>query len=69
MMPRTPSMDGFTIMRGRCRRWTIFKGYVERYRLPISTYVDRRKTYESSKKLTEVDEVEGREWLSQLSER
>ncbi len=44
----------------------IFKGYVERYGLPMSTYVDRHTTYKSSKKLTEWDEVEGRESLSQF---
>ncbi len=29
-----------------------FKGYVERYGLPMSVYLDRHTTYKSSKKLT-----------------
>ena len=43
-----------------------FKGYVERYGLPMSVYLDRHTTYKSSKKLTEWDEVEGIEVLSQF---
>jgi transposase len=43
-----------------------FKGYVERYGLPISVYLDRHTTYKSSKKLTEWDEVQGVEALSQF---
>jgi hypothetical protein len=44
----------------------IFKGYVEKYGLPISAYVDCHTTYKSSKKLTEWDEVTGIESLSQF---
>jgi transposase len=44
----------------------IFKGYVEKYGLPMSVYVDCHTTYKSSKKLTEWDEVEGIESLSQF---
>jgi hypothetical protein len=44
----------------------IFKGYVEKYGLPMSAYVDCHTTYKSSKKLTEWDEVEGIESLSQF---
>ena len=43
-----------------------FKGYVEKYGLPMSVYVDRHTTYKSSKKLTEWDEVAGIESLSQF---
>jgi transposase len=43
-----------------------FKGYVEKYGLPISVYLDRHTTYKSSKKPTEWDEVEGIESLSQF---
>jgi transposase len=43
-----------------------FKGYVERYGLPMSVYLDRHTTYKSPKKLTEWDEVEGVEPLSQF---
>ena len=43
-----------------------FKGYVEKYGLPMSVYLDRHTTYKSSKKLTEWDEVEGIESLSQF---
>jgi len=43
-----------------------FKGYVERYGIPISLYLDRHTTYKSSKKLTEWDEVQGVEALSQF---
>jgi transposase len=43
-----------------------FKGYVERYGIPISVYLDRHTTYKSSKKLTEWDEVQGVEALSQF---
>jgi len=43
-----------------------FKGYVERYGLPMSVYLDRHTTYKSSKKLTEWDELEGVEALSQF---
>jgi transposase len=44
----------------------VFKRYVEKYGLPMSSYVDRHTTYKSSKKLTEWDEVEGTESLSQF---
>lgn len=43
-----------------------FKGYVRKYGLPMSIYVDRHTTYKSSKKLTEWDEVEGIKTLSQF---
>jgi len=43
-----------------------FKGYVSKYGLPISVYLDRHTTYKSSKKLTEWEEVEGIESLSQF---
>ena len=43
-----------------------FKGYVQKYGLPMSVYLDRHTTYKSSKKLTEWDEVEGIESLSQF---
>jgi transposase len=43
-----------------------FKGYVRKYGLPISVYLDRHTTYKSSKKLTEWEEVEGIESLSQF---
>jgi len=43
-----------------------FKGYVKKYGLPMSMYVDRHTTYKSSKKLTEWDEVEGIKTLSQF---
>jgi transposase len=44
----------------------MFKGYVEKYGLPMSAYVDCHTTYKSSKKLTEWDEVTGIESLSQF---
>jgi transposase len=44
----------------------VFKRYAEKYGLPMSSYVDRHTTYKSSKKLTEWDEVEGSEALSQF---
>ncbi|MDD5167692.1 MAG: ISNCY family transposase [Syntrophales bacterium] len=43
-----------------------FKGYVRMYGLPISVYLDRHTTYKSPKKLTEWDEVDGQEFLSQF---
>ena len=43
-----------------------FKRYVEKYGLPMSVYLDRHTTYKSPKKLTEWDEVEGIEFLSQF---
>jgi transposase len=43
-----------------------FKGYVKKYGLPMSIYVDRHTTYKSSKKLTEWDEVKGIKTLSQF---
>jgi transposase len=43
-----------------------FKDYVETYGLPMSVYLDRHTTYKSSKKLTEWDEIEGIESLSQF---
>ena len=43
-----------------------FKGYVRKYGLPMSVYLDRHTTYKSPKKLTEWDEVEGIESLSQF---
>jgi len=44
----------------------VFKRYVEKYGLPMSSYVDRHTTYKSSKKLTEGEEIEGNEALSQF---
>jgi transposase len=43
-----------------------FRGYVRKYGLPMSVYLDRHTTYKSSKKLTEWEEVEGIEPLSQF---
>lgn len=43
-----------------------FKGYVRENGLPISVYLDRHTTYKSPKKLTEWEEVEGIEPLSQF---
>jgi hypothetical protein len=43
-----------------------FRGYVKKYGLPVSVYLDRHTTYKSSKKLTEWDEVDGKEFLSQF---
>jgi len=43
-----------------------FKGYVEKYGLPMSVYLDRHTTYKSPRKLTEWDEAEGIEFLSQF---
>jgi transposase len=48
-----PAMDSFT-------------GYVRKYGLPMSVYLDRHTTYKSPKKLTEWEEIEGRESLSQF---
>jgi transposase len=48
-----PAMDSFT-------------GYVKKYGLPMSVYLDRHTTYKSSKKLTEWEEVAGIESLSQF---
>jgi len=44
----------------------IFKRYVGKYGLPMMAYVDCHTTYKSSKQLTEWDEVEGIESLSQF---
>ena len=44
----------------------MFKGYVEKYGLPMSVYLDRHTTYKSSKKLNEWDEIEGIAPLSQF---
>jgi hypothetical protein len=44
----------------------IFKRYVEKYGIPMRAYVDCHTTYKSSKQLTEWDEVEGIESLSQF---
>jgi hypothetical protein len=43
-----------------------FQGYVKKYGLPMSIYVDRHTTYKSSKKLTQWDEIEGVKTLSQF---
>jgi transposase len=43
-----------------------FKRYVRTYGLPLSVYLDRHTTYKSPRKLTEWDEVEGTEFLSQF---
>ena len=43
-----------------------FKGYVELYGLPMSVYLDRHTTYKSPRKLTEWEEVEDIEYLSQF---
>lgn len=44
----------------------MFKGYVEKYGLPMSVYLDRHTTYKSSKKLNEWDEIEEIAPLSQF---
>jgi hypothetical protein len=43
-----------------------FKGYAKMYGLPISVYLDRHTTYKSSKKLTEWDDIDDIEFLSQF---
>ena len=43
-----------------------FKRYVKRYGLPLSIYLDRHTTYKSPKKLSEWEEFEGVEPLSQF---
>ncbi len=43
-----------------------FKRYVRKYGLPMSVYLDRHTTYKSSKKLTEWEEAEGIEPMSQF---
>ena len=43
-----------------------FKGYVRKYGLPMSVYLDRHTTYKSPKKLTEWEEFAGIESLSQF---
>ena len=43
-----------------------FSGYIRKYGLPMSVYLDRHTTYKSPKKLTEWEEVAGIESLSQF---
>jgi len=43
-----------------------FKCYARKYGFPISIYLDRHTTYKSTKKLTEWEELEGLEPLSQF---
>jgi len=43
-----------------------FKCYIKKYGLPISVYLDRHTTYNSNKKLTEWEESEGIEPMSQF---
>lgn len=43
-----------------------FKRYVKLYGLPLSVYLDRHTTYKSSKKLTQWDEADDTEFLSQF---
>lgn len=43
-----------------------FKRYARKYGLPISVYVDRHSTYKSAKKLSEWEELEGLEPMSQF---
>jgi hypothetical protein len=43
-----------------------FKGYVKKYGLPMSVYLDRHTTYKSPRKLTEWEELAGIESLSQF---
>jgi len=43
-----------------------FSGYIRKYGLPMSVYLDRHTTYKSPKKLTEWEEVAGIELLSQF---
>lgn len=43
-----------------------FKGYVKKYGLPLSVYLDRHTTYKSSKKPTEWDEASDLKFLSQF---
>lgn len=43
-----------------------FKGYVKMYGLPISVYLDRHTTYKSPRKLSEWDEIDNIEFLSQF---
>jgi len=43
-----------------------FRGYIKKYGLPMSVYLDRHTTYKSPKKLTEWEAVAGIESLSQF---
>jgi hypothetical protein len=43
-----------------------FKRYTRKYGLPVSVYLDRHSTYKSTKKLTEWEELEGLEPMSQF---
>ncbi|HNQ64540.1 MAG TPA: ISNCY family transposase [Smithella sp.] len=43
-----------------------FKGYVKKYGLPMSVYLDRHTTYKSSRKPTEWDEASDLKFLSQF---
>jgi transposase len=56
----------FADYEGTLPAMDVFKGYVEKYGLPMSTYVDRHTTYTSSKKLTEEEGSDGNDALSQF---
>lgn len=43
-----------------------FKGYVKKYGLPQSVYLDRHTTYKSTRKLTEMEKLDGIEPMSQF---
>jgi transposase len=57
---------GFYDYEGTLPAMDSFKGYVRKYGLPMSVYLDRHTTYKSPKKLTEWQEVAGIESLSQF---
>ncbi len=43
-----------------------FQRYVRKYGLPMSVYLDRHTTYKSNKKLSESEELDGVEPMSQF---
>lgn len=57
---------GFYDYEGTMPAMDSFKHYVRKYGLPISVYLDRHTTYKSPKKLTEWEELEGLEPMSQF---
>ena len=48
-------------MRARCRLWDSFRGWVQRYGIPCSVYLDKHTTYRSPQTPTVEEQLQGHE--------
>jgi hypothetical protein len=56
----------FHAYEGTLPAMACFKGYVQKYGIPLAVYLDRHTTYKSTTKVTMVDEIAGINPLSQF---